>query len=52
MDILDAFALARTVERGTRLNRQLDLNGDGRVDRQDADTLAARAVALEKGGRL
>ncbi len=51
LDILDAFALARAVERdGGTPTRGHDFNGDGRVDRQDADWLADRAVALDRSG--
>jgi len=48
VDILDAFTLARQIETGKALN--LDINGDGVVDRQDIDAVAAKAVRLEKGG--
>ena len=47
VDILDAFALARTIEHGAV--RQPDLNGDGQVDRRDVDLVAYRAVQLRKG---
>jgi hypothetical protein len=51
LDILDAFALARAVERdGGTPTRDHDFNGDGRVDRQDADWLAQRAVSLDRSG--
>jgi len=50
VDILDAFALARQVKSGGAA-RALDLNGDGVVDRRDAEVIATRAVKLEKGGR-
>jgi hypothetical protein len=47
VDILDAFALARRIERADV--RQPDLNSDGRVDQRDVEALAARAVRLEGG---
>jgi hypothetical protein len=47
VDILDALALARKIDRGTA--SQFDINGDNRVDRQDVDAVAARAVKLEEG---
>lgn len=47
VDILDAFALARTVEsRGVR-ERRWDLNGDGVIDRKDADMIAMAAVRID-----
>ncbi len=51
VDILDAFALAREVEANGRLPASVDLNGDGVVDRRDAEWIASQAVKLEKGGR-
>lgn len=51
VDILDAFALARTLKAGAFANPQLDLNGDGVVDDRDVAVLAAHAVSLQKGGR-
>lgn len=50
VDILDAFQLARQVKSGGA-SPGLDLNGDGVIDRRDAEVIAARAVRLEKGGR-
>lgn len=52
VDVLDAFALAREVERGRPVDRQFDFNRDGVVNRRDADALAAQAVILKQGGRL
>ncbi|MCL4785299.1 MAG: hypothetical protein KJ070_00695 [Verrucomicrobia bacterium] len=51
MDILDAFLLARHLQSGDKPELNLDLNGDGVVDHRDAETIAAEAVKLEKGGR-
>jgi hypothetical protein len=48
VDILDAFALARKIERGERGLR--DVNGDGVVDGRDAAEIARHAVKLEKKG--
>ena len=50
VDILDAFELARRVRAGAAPDG-LDLNGDGVVDRIDAEIIARQAVRLEKGGR-
>lgn len=50
VDILDAFALARTLKSGGSLDRRLDINGDGVVDERDVATIAAQAVRLQKGG--
>ena len=47
MDILDALALAREIDRGTA--SQFDINRDGRVDRLDVQAVAAHAVRLEGG---
>ena len=50
VDILDAFQL----ERDLRADKKAvgpDVNGDGVVDGKDVAALAARAVALPKGGR-
>ncbi len=52
VDILDAFALARQLTPGAKANLQPDLNGDGVIDERDVALVAARAVSLEKGGRL
>ena len=51
VDILDAFQLARELQAGQKPEEGLDLNGDGVVDRRDAEHIAAQAVKLEKGGR-
>jgi hypothetical protein len=51
VDILDAFQLARQLQSGDRPVPGSDFNGDGLVDHRDADTIAAQAVKLEKGGR-
>jgi len=51
VDILDAFALARTIETTGKQRREWDFNGDGVVDRQDADVIAMAAVSL-KGGAI
>jgi hypothetical protein len=51
VDILDAFALARQVRDGKVTPGNPDLNGDGVVDRRDAEIIATHAVKLEKGNR-
>lgn len=49
VDILDAFRLARHIESRGRIEARWDLNGDGRIDRDDVDLIAFAAVRLEKG---
>ena len=51
VNILDAYLLARRVERAESLDRAMDFNADGTVDRTDADVLAAASVEM-KGGEL
>jgi hypothetical protein len=52
IDIRDAFQLARELESGRAQAPALDFNGDGAVDRADADAIAAEAVSLARtGGR-
>jgi hypothetical protein len=50
VDILDAFALARQLQRGEKPGLRMDVNGDGVVDERDVAALAAKAVELPKGG--
>ena len=49
VDMLDAFALARKLQAGANVDLMLDLNGDGRIDQRDVDSIAAHAVKLHKG---
>ena len=56
VDILDAFTLARQIEKAGHVERSLslrkqgwDINGDGRVDHSDVDIVALAAVRLDKG---
>jgi hypothetical protein len=49
VDIVDAFQLARHVESGRDINPLWDFNGDGVIDRKDADEVAFAAVSLGKG---
>jgi predicted anti-sigma-YlaC factor YlaD len=51
LDILDAFAVARAVEKGDPLV-EWDQNGDGVVDRADVDLLAFAAVSTTSGEPL
>ncbi|MEM7249538.1 MAG: hypothetical protein AAF533_29795 [Acidobacteriota bacterium] len=46
VDVLDAFALARWVESGRRLDPAWDFTGDQVVDRRDADALVRDVVRL------
>jgi hypothetical protein len=48
VNILDAFTLARNLERRTPVDTSWDVNRDGNIDRQDVDVIAARAVRLEE----
>lgn len=48
VDILDAYALARRIERGQIADRY-DFDQDGSVDQRDIDWIAHRAVALPSG---
>jgi len=48
IDILDAYALAKQLERG-QANQELDLNNDGSINQRDIDFLANQAVALNTG---
>jgi hypothetical protein len=49
VDVLDAFALARQLQRGAITDQKFDFNADGVVDQKDIDAVAARAVKVEKG---
>ena len=51
VDVLDALALARSVEARGQLSIKWDLNGDGIVNRQDADAILVDVVVLRKAGR-
>jgi len=46
IDILDAFALARRLERGEATDPAWDRTGDGAVDRKDVDAIALAAVKV------
>ncbi|UCD51568.1 MAG: hypothetical protein JSW27_02835 [Phycisphaerales bacterium] len=52
VDILDAFKLARQIEVASNSSANLDINGDGLVNRDDVDMVALAAVSLtpEKRG--
>jgi hypothetical protein len=47
IDILDAFALARTIENELAIEPMWDLNGDGVIDDDDVVVIAQAAVRLE-----
>jgi hypothetical protein len=49
VDILDAFKLARQIELAGSTEANLDINGDGLVNRDDVDIVALAAVRLDKG---
>jgi hypothetical protein len=49
VDILDAFKLARQIEVASGNSANLDINGDGLINRDDVDTVALAAVSLDKG---
>lgn len=46
VDIVDAYVLARRVEAAGVVQTQWDFDGDGVVDRKDADAIAADVVSL------
>jgi len=46
VDILDAFKLARRMELAGTTEANLDINGDGMVNRDDVDMVAFAAVSL------
>lgn len=46
VDILDAFALARTLKAESTANNRWDVDADGNVDTRDVDLIAHAAVAL------
>lgn len=48
VDILDAYALARTIEQG-KAEKRWDLNGDGKVDELDVNWIASRVVQIVEG---
>ena len=49
LDILDAFALARSLQAKGPTRRQWDVNGDGVVNREDVDVIAMSAVRIDEG---
>jgi len=48
VDILDAFYLARQIEKQLELQNQWDVNGDGTVNQNDVDAIASTAVRVRK----
>ena len=48
VDILDAFVLARTLDRGGSPPSEWDINGDSVVDRRDVDAIAAGVVSISE----
>jgi len=49
VDILDAFALARSLQAKSPARREWDVNGDGVVNRRDVDVIAMSAVRIDRG---
>ncbi len=49
VNILDALALARSINDNRVAEQPWDFNGDGAIDRHDVDTVAQSAVSLSKG---
>ena len=49
VNILDAFALARMLERGGPVDASWDYNHDGVLNRADVDAIALAAVRLDGG---
>lgn len=48
VDVLDAYLLAKHVDRREAVASDWDINGDGRVDHGDAERLVASAVQLDR----
>ena len=48
VDILDAFYLARQIEKQLELQSQWDVTGDGTVNQKDVDAIASTAVRVRK----
>lgn len=48
VNVLDAYLLARRVDRSEPLDSRWDIDGNSRVDRRDADQIAALAVSLRR----
>jgi len=48
VDILDAFFLARQIEKQPELSNQWDVTGDGNVNQNDVDAIASTAVRVRK----
>jgi hypothetical protein len=46
VDIVDAYILARRIRGGEPLDAAWDVNGDGRVDREDVDEIARQSVSI------
>ncbi len=51
VDILDAFKLAKQIELADGAEANLDINGDGMVNRDDVDMVALAAVSLASSKR-
>ncbi len=51
VDILDAFTLAKMVEKGGEMPGDWDMNADGVVNKDDVDSIANTAVKVQKGDR-
>ena len=49
VNIVDALVLAQGIETPDAVKKEWDVNGDGRVDRVDVDTVAMAAVSLKRG---
>lgn len=48
VDILDAFFLARQIEKQLELQNQWDVTGDGTINQKDVDAIASTAVRVRK----
>ena len=46
INIIDAYRLAKLIERGIATNAMHDINADGVVDQRDVDAIAQHAVTL------
>ncbi len=49
VDILDAFNLARNIKLKKTLKNSWDIDGNGKINQDDVDSIAMKAVRLHKG---
>jgi len=49
VNIIDAYIMDRRLMTGAAMSKKLDLNGDGRIDNKDINTIVKTAVSLGRG---